>query len=153
MIFDRVSNWKIYFKDKIFEEIFEKLNKINIDTPNGIHFKSTNYYFKVMSYKTQLEPVIIESHRKEVDIQILLSGGENIKIYDSNNVDILESYSEFNDSEFYTNSKNENAIISLKPEFMAVFLPQDIHAPLYALNSNPQEIKKIVIKVDEKFFS
>src|SRR5690606_22926100 len=151
MIFDKVINWRIYFKDEIFEEIFENLSKININTPNGIHFKSTNYYFKVMSYKTQLKPIIIESHRKEVDIQIILSGGEYIKIYDSNNVDILEPYSEFNDCEFYTNTQNENATISLRPEFMAVFLPQDIHAPLYALDNNPQEIKKIVIKANEKF--
>ena len=47
-----------------------------------------SYYFKVISYETQLSQKLIESHRKEVDIQILLSGKELIKIYKEEDVSV-----------------------------------------------------------------
>ena len=36
---------------------------------------------------------------------------------------------------------------------MAVFFPDDIHNPQYAVNSKIETLKKIVIKIDEKLFS
>jgi len=36
---------------------------------------------------------------------------------------------------------------------MAVFFPNDIHGPLYAHNNKVDNVKKIVIKIDETLFS
>lgn len=36
---------------------------------------------------------------------------------------------------------------------MGVFFNQDIHNPQFAVNDKVEEIKKIVIKVNEKFFT
>lgn len=79
MILDKVENSSRYFKVPIFEEIFQKLKDFDINTLDGTYKTHDLYYFKVMSYETQLSPKIIESHKKEVDIQILLSGKELIK--------------------------------------------------------------------------
>ncbi len=98
MIYDKVENSSRYFKAPIFKEIFQKLKDFDINTPNGTYKTHDSYYFKVMSYETQLSPKIIESHRKEVDVQILLSGKELIKIYKEEDVSVLEKY----------NSKIEN---------------------------------------------
>jgi beta-galactosidase beta subunit len=102
MIFDKIENWKIYFKHCIFNKIFEDLNKINLDTSNGIYFKNKDYYFKVMSYKTKIESDIIENHKKEVDIQILLSGSEKIKLFSIENVVTLRAYSDSDDCQFFS---------------------------------------------------
>ena len=91
MILDKVENSTRYFKAPIFEEIFQKLKDFDISTPNGTYKTHDSYYFKVMSYETQLSPKIIESHRKEVDVQILLSGKELIKIYKEEDVSVLEN--------------------------------------------------------------
>ena len=74
MILDKINNWGLYFKTPIFLEILKELNNYKFDTPNGIYRTNENYYFKVLSYDTKLESNIIESHIKEVDVQILFFG-------------------------------------------------------------------------------
>ena len=101
MILDKVENSSRYFKSPIFVEIFQKLKDFDINTPNGTYKINDSYYFKVMSYETQLSPKIIESHRKEVDVQILLSGKELIKIYKEEDVNVLEKYNSKIDCQFY----------------------------------------------------
>ena len=64
MILDKLENSSRYFKAPIFGEIFQKLKDFYINTPNGTYKTNDSYYFKVMSYETQLSPKIIESHRK-----------------------------------------------------------------------------------------
>ena len=72
MIVDSISNRKIYFKGEVFDELFEQLKSYTLDTPNGVYKNHKDFYFKVMSYDTKLTSNITESHRKEVDVQILL---------------------------------------------------------------------------------
>lgn len=153
MILDKISNWHIYFKHEIFNQVFEDLKTITLGTPNGIHYKNDNYYFKVMSYDTKLDSDIIENHKKEVDIQILLSGKERIKIYDTDAVKTIRAYSSKDDCQFYTQIGEANSEIIIKPNYMGVFFSQDIHHPQFAVNGQIEHLKKIVIKVNEKFFS
>ena len=153
MILDKVENSSRYFKASIFQEIFQKLKEFNINTPDGNYKTHASYYFKVMSYETQLSPKIIESHRKEVDVQILLSGKELIKIYKEEDVSELEKYNSKNDCQFYQELNSPISELILEPSYMAVFFPNDIHGPLYAHNNKVGKLKKIVIKIDETLFS
>ena len=56
MILDKIENSRRYFKAPIFQEIFQKLKDFDINTPNGTYKTHDSYYFKVMSYETQLYP-------------------------------------------------------------------------------------------------
>lgn len=153
MIYDKIKNWELYFKHDIFEKIFKDLETISVDTVNGTYFKDDDYYFKVMSYTTQLESNIIENHNKEVDIQIVLAGEEKIKIYDESAVKVIRPYQEEDDCQFYKNVSTAHSEVILQPNYMAVFFNQDIHHPLFAINGETKHIKKVVIKVNEKFFA
>ncbi len=153
MIYDKINNWKLYFKHDIFEKIFKDLKTITKDTDNGNYFKNEYYYFKVMSYDTQLDSNIIENHNKEVDIQIVMFGEEKIKIYDESAVEITRPYQKEDDCQFYKNVSAAHSEVILQPNYMAVFFKQDIHHPLFAVDGNPKHIKKVVIKVNEKFFT
>ena len=153
MILDKVENSIRYFKAPVFHEIFQKLKDFNINTPNGTYKTHDSYCFKVMSYETQLSPEIIESHRKEVDVQILLSGKELIKIYKEEDVSILEKYNSKIDCQFYQELNSPISELILEPSYMAVFFPNDIHGPLHAPNKKVEKLKKIVIKIDETLFS
>ena len=153
MIIDKINNWVLYFKAPIFLEIFKELDNYNFDTPNGIYRTNENYYFKVLSYDTKLESNIIESHIKEVDVQILFFGNEKIKIYNSESVTITEPYSNETDCQFYKKKGNPISEINLQPGYMAIFFPDDIHHPQFAVGNNIQTIKKIVLKIDEKLFT
>jgi YhcH/YjgK/YiaL family protein len=153
MIIDKIENWRLYFKFPTFGEIFKELETYTINTTNGVYKNHKDFYFKVMSYDTKLDSNIIESHIKEIDIQILLSGSENIKIYNSTAVSIIEPYDSETDCQFYKNIDNPIAEVNLEPGFMAVFFPDDIHHPQFAVNNKIETLKKIVIKIDEKLFT
>jgi YhcH/YjgK/YiaL family protein len=153
MIVDKIENWSVYFNKERFAKIFEELDKFNLDTPNGEYRINEHFYFKVMSYETKQDSFIIESHKKEVDIQVLLKGKEKIKIYDYKDVAITEVYDEETDCQFYKKINDPISEINLEPGIMAVFFPDDIHNPVLAVNKEIFKLKKIVIKVDEKFFA
>lgn len=153
MIVDKIENWRIYFKAPIFDCIFEELKTYNAQTTNGFYRNHENYYFKVMSYDTKLDSTIIESHRKEVDVQILISGKEKIKIYNEKAVEVTEKYNAESDCQFYKNIGQPVTDINLEPEYMAIFFHEDIHHPQFAVDNKIETIKKIVIKIDEKLFT
>lgn len=153
MIIDEIKNWKLYFKEPIFEKIFKDLSKFSLETPNGTYKDNEDYYFKVMSYKTNTQSKVIESHRKEVDVQILLEGKEKINIFNSNAVEVTEKYDEASDCQFYKKIGKPVVEINLQPNYMAIFFPQDIHEPTLAVDNKLEVLKKIVIKIDEKFFA
>ena len=153
MIIDKIENFEIYFQTPILKQVFEDLKKYTLATPNGTYRTHDNYYFKVMSYDTKLESNIIESHEKEVDVQILLSGNEHIKIYDVLDVEVTKPYDKSTDCQFYRNTGRAISQVNLKPGYMGVFFPDDIHHPQFAVNNKIEKLKKIVIKIDEKLFS
>ncbi len=153
MILDKIENWKLYFTSPIFVEIFQELNNFSKDTPNGVYKSNDHYYFKVMSYDTKLEGDIIESHCKEIDVQILFSGKEHIKIYNEKSVSVKNSYNEETDCQFYNPVNPPIATIDLIPEYMAVFFPDDIHQPQLAVDGTISNLKKVVIKINEELFA
>lgn len=153
MIIDKIENWPLYFKEPIFSEIKNELSNYNSTTPNGVYKTHEKYYFKVMSYDTKLDSKIIESHRKEVDVQILFSGNENIKIYNNTDVAVIEVYDEESDCQFYKNIGNPVTEVNLRPGYMAIFFPDDIHHPQFAVEGKIETLKKLVLKIDEKLFA
>ncbi|MEN8825891.1 MAG: YhcH/YjgK/YiaL family protein [Wenyingzhuangia sp.] len=153
MIVDKIDNWRLYFKNEIFNGLFDELKTYTLDTPDGVYKNHQSYYFKVMTYETKLESNITESHRKEVDIHILLSGNEMIKLYGKEDVEITKIYSSETDCQFYRPTGNSVSEIYLKPGYMAVLFPEDIHNPQYAVKQEIDKLKKIVVKIDEKLFS
>ena len=153
MIYDELTHWKQYFKGPIFDDIYQKLGMISTDTPNGEHFRTDSYYFKVMSYSTMDNPTIVETHRKEVDVQIVLNGGEKIKIYDPRNLEVKTPYDEALDCQFYKVANKAAMEFDLVPNKMAVFFPQDAHGCQHIRANESETIKKIVIKIDEKLFT
>jgi YhcH/YjgK/YiaL family protein len=153
MIVDKISNRHLYFKGEIFDELFRQLSTYTLDTPNGVYKNHENFYFKVMSYETKLASNITESHQKEVDVQILLSGNEGIKVFNASDVEITQAYDEEMDCQFYNPINLPISEVNLMPGYMAVFFPDDIHNPQYAVDGKIENLKKIVIKIDEKLFS
>jgi YhcH/YjgK/YiaL family protein len=153
MIIDKIENWSLYFKAPIFTEIKNELGNYNSTTPNGVYKTHENYYFKVMSYDTKLDSKIIESHRKEVDVQILFTGNEHIKIYNKIDVTVIEAYDEQSDCQFYKNIGNPVTELNLRPGYMVIFFPDDIHHPQFAVEGKIETLKKLVLKIDEKLFA
>jgi YhcH/YjgK/YiaL family protein len=154
MIFDDIQNWKTYYgTSKNFKELVKLLPQLGMATANGTYDLEQGCYYKVMSYKTEDRPKIIEAHRKEIDIQVLLSGQEAIKIFSREQVSIVQKYDSNIDCEFYEAIQGPELQLQLTPGKMAIFFPQDIHACQYNINGASETIKKVVFKVNEEFFT
>ncbi len=155
MIIDSLENFRQYFKDDVFNNIYQEICKIDVTHNLGeFTLKDNEIFYKVLEYNTKQEKWITESHRKYVDIQIILSGEEVIKIYDYKSSKTEVEYDSNTDCIFYSviNSTNKSEITLRKGDF-AVFFPQDIHQTQIAVNNKPELIKKLVFKVHEKFFA
>ncbi len=87
----------------------------------------------------------LESHKKYVDIQMVLSGQELILISDISVLSVSEEYDEDRDVMFW---KGETQCSLLLEEGnMVILLPNEAHAPSVSPPSGKCNVKKAVFKV------
>ena len=152
MIFDKLTSYPNYFKSSEMKSIIEDvIQNYSITTEDGTYQEFDHYYIKVMSPETLEVSDIIESHQREIDIQILLSGTEKIRIFSEESVTIKSDYNPEIDCTFYTPNSDPHSEVVLQPGYFAMFFPQDIHNPLIA-NNTIQSLKKIVVKLDVNWY-
>ena len=120
-----------------------------ISVPIGRIELGQGYYVNVDLYQTQLyESRKYESHRKYIDVQYIVYGQENIFVAPIEKLSILKNYNSTKDIIIYSNSFLGEKI-SLHEGEMVIFYPQDGHMPC-VLDTQPQQVKKIVIKIPIK---
>lgn len=150
MIFDNLENIDKY--SIVTPEISEFIKNLNVNTPCGRHELSDKAYANVEEYSTRgaLE-CNLESHRKFIDIQILVSGEERIDFINIDGLKVLESYDCVKDIIFYKKPKTELNSIYLNGRNFAIFYPNDAHAPQITTLSVQNSVKKVVVKIAVEF--
>ena len=104
----------------------------------------------VHRYETVKTDVLnFEYHRKYIDIQYIVSGREVIGWIPAEQMTITEAYDTEKDICFGIAPKKEITIVHLHAGQLAVFYPEDGHAPKLAAGS-PSHVIKIVVKVAAK---
>ncbi|MCC2685579.1 MAG: hypothetical protein K0R75_2478 [Paenibacillaceae bacterium] len=95
---------------------------------------------------------IAESHRKFVDIQLLIEGEERIGVSRLSQACVVsEDKLEEADLALYSAVDVESDIV-LTPGMFAVFFPADVHRPCCAVNEE-MPIRKVVVKIDLSLFA
>jgi YhcH/YjgK/YiaL family protein len=85
-----------------------------------------------------------EAHRRYVDLQILLEGQERMGHFLLSDAAVVETpYKADGDVIFF---KGPGSLILMRPRDVAVFLPQDIHAPGLAVGDHGSEVRKVEVK-------
>lgn len=88
-----------------------------------------------------------ETHKKYLDIQLLLEGKEKIGCAVLNENAVSENgYDAEAEVEFYSSIENET-LVALEPGDFLVLFPEDIHKPLCAFDK-PMTIRKVIAKVN-----
>jgi YhcH/YjgK/YiaL family protein len=154
MVFDKIQNLNQYLGRSLNSALEEAFKKIKT-SPNGeYHIEGEEIFLKLMTYETKLEDFITESHKKYIDLQIVLSWEEIIRIYDANALKIGVEYSEKNDCIFY-NTNNVECLneLRLKDGFFAIFLPDDVHETQISPSDQVSTIRKAVLKIDKTRFN
>ena len=130
---------------EVFEFITDK-EKCNDSTPNGRVDITDKCYAVFSSYETaSRDEKAYESHRKYIDVQMLISGKEIIEIAPIDTLSVTEEYSNEKDCLFYSNEvKGDNLI--LEPMKPVILMPETGHMPGVACG-RPDKVKKVVVKI------
>ena len=100
---------------------------------------------QVYTTKIKDESCLAEGHLKHIDIQYLTEGEEVIEIYSKDEVVLVKEYDSELDYALYKPTKPGRKVI-LKPYEFVILYPEDLNITALA-SENPQEVKKVVIKI------
>lgn len=107
-----------------------------------------NFYYCVQSYMTKIENECrLESHRKYVDIQVMVNGEEVIDFADISRLQMKEEYNPENDV-MYWEMPRRIAQTTLKAGDCIILYPENAHRGATAVDNKEQYILKIVGKVN-----
>ena len=148
MIFDNLSNYAQYCDIKGLKEGFEFLKNADLKNLKDGSYKidGDRIFANVQTLTTKpKEEKKWEVHRKYIDIQYVIKGFECMGfglLEDFKNVII--PYNDTKDVEFLEGEKF--SFVNVEEGNFTVFFPNDVHAPMLAVN-NPKEIKKVIVKI------
>jgi YhcH/YjgK/YiaL family protein len=150
MIIDRLENWEHYHFGPAWKRAFEFLMTL---TPGAevkkYSLQGEEIFAQVASYETRTpETAVLETHRKYVDIQTVLSGSEKMECFSREGLAVDTPYDESKDAEFYKCSSPGPTRIDLSPGTFVMLYPQDAHMPGLMIEEKPELIKKVVVKID-----
>ena len=146
MITDRIEN--VYKYTEIPQIVKDFMSNLKSDISNGKIILNDDIYVNVETYTTKsVSDGKFETHKKYADIQILVSGSENIYYCDKSalSTDIL--YNEEKDIEFYSDDVVAYPHVKLDGTNFVMLLPEEAHAPQVCVNNQQSMVKKVVIKI------
>lgn len=148
MIYDVVKNASKYKGlSKELDTALDFITNTNIKELEcgRIEIDGEQVFANVMEYTTKLpEEGFFESHKKYIDIHMLIRGEERVWVTDINKVKDLSEYSEADDFQKHEAKIYSDSLIT--EDCFIICFPQDAHMPGMAIKEK-QEIKKIVLKI------
>ena len=146
MIIDKVENLKNYAQvNPLFPKVVEFIQQhdLNALEPGKYEIEGKDLFVNIQMAKGRTpEAAVIETHNKMIDIQIPLSDAET---FGYTQRDLLPD-AEYNEEKDITKIPDlaADSYLTCQLGMMAIFFPQDGHAPCIA---GVPEIKKAIFKV------
>jgi YhcH/YjgK/YiaL family protein len=114
--------------------------------PGWVGVETATVEVKRVTYETEPEASRrFETHRQNVDVQLLLEGTERIFWANRERLRVTEDYDEERDIVFHAG--DAEAAIDMAPGVVAVFFPTDAHKPNCSPGGKPVHVHKIVVKI------
>lgn len=147
MVIDTLENLKEYVgMNPLFAEVvkFMEENDLNALEPGKHYIKDKDLFVNITTAKGKTpDQAVMETHKKMIDIQIPLDEEETYGYLPLEDLPEDIPYNEEKDITKYPNVPG-SSYVTCRPGMMAIFFPQDGHAPCI---SNAAEIKKAIFKV------
>lgn len=146
MIIDKIENLKNYAQvNPLFPIVVEFIQQhdLNALEPGKYEIEGKDLFVNIQMAKGRTpEAAVIETHNRMIDIQIPLSDAET---FGYTQRDLLPD-AEYNEEKDITKIPDlaADSYLTCQPGMMAIFFPQDGHAPCIA---GVPEIKKAIFKV------
>lgn len=150
MIFDKLINIKKYKNIpnvNLIADFFESnKSKISQLQEGDMEIKGKELYVKILRYvPKKAEENNFESHKIYVDVQVIISGIENMQITGIDNVEHIDGYDAIKDVQFFSAKDNISDIIVRKDEFI-VFSQGEVHKPGCIHKNICNSVFKLVFK-------
>ncbi|GHH97772.1 YhcH/YjgK/YiaL family protein [Neobacillus kokaensis] len=148
MIVDHFSHFDFYRgMNKKFDQVFAYIQQTDFETlePGTYELDGKELFFNLFEYETKSEEERIwESHKKYVDIHLILEGQEFIGYELFDRMSMKEAYHE--DDDYYLMDGPLQSMNKLEKGDFAIYYPQDVHKTGIMVNG-PEKVRKAVFKV------
>lgn len=137
----------------VWNEAFTWLKQMLVEPAKGIHpLRGDDMYVNVMSYATLPRAACrFESHRKYLDLQYTMQGGEVIEWRRAPELTADGEYDEGHDVQFYHLAPATTRLHML-PGYFVIFHPSDAHLPKVSDEAS-SDVFKLVIKIKVNLLS
>lgn len=133
--------------DERIKEAIDYIKILDLDNiPLGRYDVDDSMYYFVQEYETKNEQECkLESHKKYVDIQYIISGEERFKVASIENLIVAEDYDQDRDVMFWNSSEAMCSFVLTSGGY-AVFYPNNAHKP-GMFDETKSIVRKLVVKV------
>lgn len=140
-----VEIWN-YLENCLLENTIEnnRLKQYSIGAFEKIFLNSDIFALGQVYITKPRERCQYESHKKYIDIQLIVDGKEIIEVSNSSSLDILIPYDNMKDVMFYKQPVNANSRLILNKGDIAIFYPFDAHMPCVSYSQDDIVIKTVV---------
>ena len=144
MIIDKVENLQKYAALLPgLPAAIEALQALPSRTPG--HYEFPGGYFMIQQGETRpFTEAAFEAHRRNIDVQIVLDGGEELAWAAASNLRVVKAYDADKDVEMLEGAARAEMLITAGMFY--IMLPQDAHLPT-AHRATPHRYLKAVIKL------
>jgi YhcH/YjgK/YiaL family protein len=146
MIYDSLNNFReILGVHRLFSPVWKYLKNHNLkNLPAGRHSIGNGIIAMMNAYDTKKESEAkMECHEKYIDIQIMVSGEENIGVCRKEK---CKKYKYMEETDFQE-LKGKYDLMKLEKNCFFIFFPQDGHMPGLQINHKKKKVIKVVFKV------
>ncbi|MGN6568816.1 MAG: YhcH/YjgK/YiaL family protein [Flavipsychrobacter sp.] len=148
MVIDYLTNCKRYEDlDKGIAKAFDYLVNTNLQhiLPGKYQIDNDNIFAIVQEYHTlDAATEQMEAHRKYIDVQYIINGGELVGHAFLSDQQLSKEYSEEDD--FLLVPDVPDFFTCFKAGMFMIFFPTDLHMPCIKVEK-PATVKKVVVKV------
>ena len=146
MIIDDLKNITKY-SSIVSQRVIDFLQNLTPQTPAGHYEIEEGIFANIDEYKPKpFEVCKFEAHKKNIDIQMILEGDENLEYTNVDGLKIIEEYDENRDIMFFDNSKIDTDLVHLTPFKFAFIYPHEAHKP--QIKTTSDNVKKVVVKIN-----
>ena len=138
-----------FLKHSVWDEALNWLRAMPPGIVPGIHqLRGDSMYANVHGYDTKPRAACrYESHRRYIDLQYCLSGGECIEWQPLDSLKPKDDYDGQKDVVHYHSPEHPSAVLRMSSGTFAIFRPEDGHMPKIA-DGIHAAVAKVVIKID-----
>jgi len=125
---------------------FKRLGKIPAGVTERVDLEGGSFALEQVYYAKPRPDVFLESHRKYIDVQVIVAGIERMEVSDINRLTVSQAYLEERDLIKYTDTI-ATSHLRMEPGNVAIFFPVDGHLSTLLPEAGAVLVRKSVVKV------